>query len=47
LETSETVGGPSKLAIHIAESVFPTDDIGQQTIIADFVVPIGFRANAY
>ena len=46
LETGDALLGAGDLAIHVAERVFPTDDVGQQFVIGDFILSSVFGADA-
>ena len=46
LKTSDTFFGTGQFAIHVAESIFPADDVGEERITGDLVQIIVVGANA-
>src|SRR5262249_32652213 len=46
LKTGEPVGCARQLAVHVAESVFPADNVGQEAVIIDVILVVGDGADA-
>src|SRR6266545_1616969 len=46
LEPGDAVDGAGEFAVHVAEGVFPAEDIGEQAVFANAVVVVGFGAEA-
>ena len=46
LEPGNAVGGAGDLAIHVAEGVFPADDVGEEFVGGDFAPGVVFGADA-
>ena len=46
LEAGDAVAGAGDFAIHVAEGVFPADDVGEEFVGGDFVLVVVFGADA-